>query len=431
MVSGTEYHEIFPVWDWRLVPGVLARQEHQVAPACHYERLGATDFVGGLEINATAGGMVAMDFAHGPPQTCEDFDGVGDGSICCLKSCGHCGGTDCGSIPGGPAGCCTSIIENSTRTCGASVSAPCKLPRTASFTSGFRSSNTLTAKRAWFLLDEGLLSLSAGIELGAADSSVAVSIEQSLLNGSVTSVSYQCTGGCLKGTGDPTRTGQEKNVEGNVSYPLGNEKSVWLVHRNVTYVAFGTSTTGTTLRASVGTQIGSWHQIATETAYAPAAKDVFKAWIDLGPAPIANASAAYAVLPGMTTDGVQGLMKRIKVLANNQERQVVDVTNGDGVRTIMAAVYGGNVIFTAGESGGISILTDGPLLLSLTLGDKQVRLSFSRPSALSGSATLTVEGLPEGLKTDAGSAAMCDGTGSIELRFPTAQGRSAVGSCTV
>lgn len=436
MVSGTEYFEIFPVWDWRKVPGVLARQEHQVAPACHYERLGATEFVGGLEINATGGGVVAMDFAHGPPQTCQDFDGVGDGSICCLKSCGHCGGTDCGSIPGGPAGCCTSIIEKSNRTCSASVSAPCKIAQATSLASGLHMaddiSNTLTAKRAWFLLDEGFLSLSAGIELGAADSSVAVSIEQSLLNGSVSSVSYQCTGGCLTKAGDPTRSGQEKLIEGNQSYPLSSsEKSVWLVHHNITYVALGTSTTGAVLRASAGTQTGSWHQIATETGYSPASKGVFKAWIDLGPAPMANASAAYAVLPGMTADRVVGFMKRVNVLANNPDRQVVDVTDDRGVRSIMAVVYTGDVVLTAAESGGISIQTDTPLLLSVTLGDKQVGLSFSRPSTVASSTTLTVNGLPVGLKTDAGSAATCDSEGFIKLQFPSAQGRSAIGSCSV
>ena len=434
MVSGTEYHEIFPVWDWRKVPGVLARQEHQVAPACHYEGLGATDFVGGLEINATAGGMVAMDFAHGPPETCDDFAGVGDGSICCLKSCGHCGGNDCGTLPGGASGCCTSTIEKSNRTCSSSVSAPCKIPRAASeyrTASSTSSANTLTAKRAWFLIDEGFLSLTAGVELGAEDSSVSVSIEQSLLNGSATSLSYQCTGGCLSGAGSPTRTGQVEKVEGNQSYPLSSiEKSVWLVHRNITYVALGTTTTGATLRASVGTQTGSWHQIATETGYAPAAKDVFKAWIDLGAAPMANASAAYAVLPAITAEDTVGLMKRIKVLANTPERQVVDVTDALGVRTIMAVVYDGGVVFTAVESGGISVLTDAPLLLSLTLDDKHVRMSFSRPSIAGGSTKLTVTGLPQGLKTDAGSAATCGTGGSIELQFPGAQGRSAVGSCT-
>ena len=74
------------------------------------------------------------------------------------------------------------------------------------------------------------------------------------------------------------------------------------------------------------------------------------------------------------------------------------------------------------------------LLLSLTLGDEQMRLSFSHLSTLAGSTTLTVEGRPEGLKslkTDGGSAATCGSTASIELRFPTAQGRSPVGSCTV
>jgi hypothetical protein len=124
-------------------------------------------------------------------------------------------------------------------------------------------------------------------------------------------------------------------------------------------------------------------------------------------------------------------MKRVNVLANNPDRQVVDVTDDRGVRSIMAVVYTGDVVLTAAESGGISIQTDAPLLLSVTLGDKQVGLSFSRPSTVASSTTLTVNGLPVGLKTDAGSAATCDSEGFITLQFPSAQGRSAIGSCSV
>jgi hypothetical protein len=130
-------------------------------------------------------------------------------------------------------------------------------------------------------------------------------------------------------------------------------------------------------------------------------------------------------------DRVVGFMKRVNVLANNPDRQVVDVTDDRGVRSIMAVVYTGDVVLTAAESGGISIQTDTPLLLSVTLGDKQVGLSFSRPSTVASSTTLTVNGLPVGLKTDPGSASTCDSEGFIKLQFPSAQGRSAIGSCSV
>lgn len=59
LVDGTEYVDIFPVWDWRKVPGVLARQEHAVRPACHFESRGSSDFVGGIQVNSGGvGGVV-------------------------------------------------------------------------------------------------------------------------------------------------------------------------------------------------------------------------------------------------------------------------------------------------------------------------------------------------------------------------------------
>ena len=46
-------------------------------------------------------------------------DGILSGDICCAASCGSCGGTGCGSRPGGASSCCTGSIRDSGRSCDA------------------------------------------------------------------------------------------------------------------------------------------------------------------------------------------------------------------------------------------------------------------------------------------------------------------------
>lgn len=59
------------------------------------------------------------------PETAPPPDpGICNGNVCCLSSCGTCGGTGCGFRPGGPVGCCGNIIGRTNRDC-ARDSAPC------------------------------------------------------------------------------------------------------------------------------------------------------------------------------------------------------------------------------------------------------------------------------------------------------------------
>jgi parallel beta-helix repeat protein len=52
--------------------------------------------------------------------------GVSNKMVCCLASCGTCGGTQCGSRSGGSAGCCQTQIMASNRNC-EDVGPPCIL----------------------------------------------------------------------------------------------------------------------------------------------------------------------------------------------------------------------------------------------------------------------------------------------------------------
>lgn len=57
--------------------------------------------------------------------------GVCASKVCCMQSCGVCGGSGCGGRPGGKNGCCVNIIKNSSRICGRD-DPPCVRPNTPS-----------------------------------------------------------------------------------------------------------------------------------------------------------------------------------------------------------------------------------------------------------------------------------------------------------
>lgn len=57
------------------------------------------------------------------------------GNTCCAASCGRCGGSGCGSLPGGSSNCCSSQILTANVTCTSSSQTVCVLPSTPSPTS--------------------------------------------------------------------------------------------------------------------------------------------------------------------------------------------------------------------------------------------------------------------------------------------------------
>ena len=54
--------------------------------------------------------------------------GLSDGHVCCLASCGSCGGTGCDKRAGGGEGCCDGAIAAAARSCDAHA-APCVIDR--------------------------------------------------------------------------------------------------------------------------------------------------------------------------------------------------------------------------------------------------------------------------------------------------------------
>lgn len=69
-----------------------------------------------------------------PPQTVPATElplgnAVCTSKVCCLRSCGKCGGPGCGGRPGGKGGCCVNFILKSGRTCGRNAP-PCIISST-------------------------------------------------------------------------------------------------------------------------------------------------------------------------------------------------------------------------------------------------------------------------------------------------------------
>jgi len=96
-----------------------------------------------IEFENTGGGDIFLDKFRIFSDTNQDFtdileyklpetetpdlfclNGILKNNICCLSSCGQCGGTGCGTREGGSGGCCGNSILNSGRTCDVN-SAPC------------------------------------------------------------------------------------------------------------------------------------------------------------------------------------------------------------------------------------------------------------------------------------------------------------------
>ena len=67
---------------------------------------------------------IVEEIKEEPDPTCEN--GLLDNGICCLSSCGECGGSGCSLREGGASGCCGGVIETSERYCN-ETSAPCKI----------------------------------------------------------------------------------------------------------------------------------------------------------------------------------------------------------------------------------------------------------------------------------------------------------------
>ncbi|MDZ8120018.1 polysaccharide lyase family 8 super-sandwich domain-containing protein [Pontiella agarivorans] len=210
----------------------------------------------------------------------------------------------------------------------------------------------LSARKAWFFGADTVTCLGAGIG-GSTSGSVYTSVEQSWLNGPVTTAS------------GPLTTGTNTLAAGT-----------WVQHNNIGYHLLQPAT------VNFGEVTGDWQDINGFYENGAITGDVFSIWIDHGASPV-NASYAYTLYP--QTDGTQMadaiLNNETKILSQTED--LLAIENSVGVQA---------VFYSAGSlasQSGILVEVNQPCLLML----KNDRVIVSDPLHSAETITVTIGGV--------------------------------------
>lgn len=142
----------------------------------------------------------------------------------------------------------------------------------------------LTARKAWFFFDKGVLCLGSGITMNKG---------------------YRVT------------TTVEQNLKNGVPQQYDN----WVRHRGVTYVNLGEGQ----LEYSCGTRTGRWSDLCTDYEKTQVTKDVFELTLDHGVDP-SDASYAYGLSPWGSYSVALGIFEKdVRVLSNSKDCQSASV----------------------------------------------------------------------------------------------------------
>jgi chondroitin AC lyase len=192
---------------------------------------------------------------------------------------------------------------------------------------------SLRARKAWLMLDDGFVALGAGISCDS-DRPVVTSVNQCLLRGRV------------------------------VEAPGAN--FVW--HDGVAYLF----PAGQKFRVTHGAQTGRWSDIGVGSDK-PVTEQVFSLWLDHGARP-RGAAYVYVVMPGVSAEEAARRAKNsgVEVLSNDPTLQAVRVPKLGLV---------GVVFWSAGrlESGRQTVGVDQPCLLMAQGRGRRLRVSVANP----------------------------------------------------
>ncbi|MDH5602655.1 MAG: polysaccharide lyase 8 family protein [Cyclobacteriaceae bacterium] len=232
--EGDEYKDIFPLWDWRKIPGTTTPRES--GPLKHLSWSGYRnqgDFTGGVSSHEL--GITAIHFDR----------------------------------------------------------------------------DSLTAKKAWFFLDNMMICLGSSI--------------QTHKNVPVTSTINQChQRGEIVYSDGKTHT-IDKTDE------IISENLKWIFHNGIGYCFLQPAN----IRFSARIQQGDWHDIATMYNSSIVFGKIFTLEVDHGTRP-ENASYSYAIIPGTTVGNMERLSLNFTVLQNNNQCQAL-VANDNN--TLMFAIH--------------------------------------------------------------------------------------------
>ena len=225
MVDGNEYNNIFPVWNWRKLPGVTCYQSNEPLKVLTFDGYhNNNDFTGGL-----SNGLNGITAFH--------------------------------------------LVRDS-----------------------------LTAKKAWFFLDNVMVCLGADIS-SARDEPVTTTLNQCFLKGDV----YYFDGSVKK---MPTET------------QIDNASIKWVYHNKIGYYPLRK----TRLSVSDKTQYGDWNEIATIYPQKKESTKIFSIEAEHGNMP-QHGSYAYVILPAITLEDITRYNPTFTVVENNTTAQIISSRN--------------------------------------------------------------------------------------------------------
>jgi chondroitin AC lyase len=216
-----------------------------------------------------------------------------------------------------------------------------------------RSGVTVTAKKAWFFFDNEVVALGAGISDPGGLAPVYTSLNQVLLDSSVTM----------------------KDAGGRQTFDLGGSATLhgqgWIVQDGLGYVLLDPSDT-TTVQAQLQTG-------------ASGPLPVFSAWIDHGKAPKA-ATYAYAVVPGVTPDTLDAYSQSLPITILSNTSTVQAVQNASLHQTQAAFYAAGSVQIAP----GLTVSVNQPINLIIKQVGSDLVITGADPRQTATSATITI-----------------------------------------
>lgn len=208
-----------------------------------------------------------------------------------------------------------------------------------------------SANKAWFMFDDEIVCLGAGIKSTASEQ-INTTVNQCLLDGEV----------WIK---------RANETESNLNKGLTNYTDLsWIYHNNVGYVFPNKAD----INVSNNTQSGKWSAINSSQSADIESKDVFKVWFNHGAKPVNN-SYEYILLPNKTLTGVKNYsLDNVEILANNDMVQAVKHNTLDilGVVFYKAATF---------KHEDIEVTVDKPCVVMFTnISTSEIETYISDPS---------------------------------------------------
>jgi chondroitin AC lyase len=220
--------------------------------------------------------------------------------------------------------------------------------------------NGLSARKAWFIFNDQIVCLGAGIT-STTGLPVTTSVNQSFLNGGVL-----------------VKAKSEKTIPSESSESVSPK---WILHDQAGYFF----PEGGNLKLETKTVTGSWHAVAAMYKDEPIKAGIFKLWFEHGANP-SNQSYAYLVVPKATKAIMQQLETKpsFRIVVNESWMQSV---------VSIDQKWAGVAFYKAGKSGVFGgIEADQPCVVMLKSEKNGLSVSVSDPTQKLAQIKLTLKG---------------------------------------